>query len=254
MNMRVNLDGKVAVVTGGGQGIGRAYSEALAASGAAVVVADLNLDGAHETAALIEANGGSARAHHVDVSSRESTRKLADEVRSSWGTAHIIVNNAAIYHSMRKDTQLAVDIDYWRRIFAVNLDGALLVTQAFAPFLIEQRWGRVINQASVAAYVGRGGDYAVSKLALVGLTQGFANELGAYGVTCNAIAPGMIMTEATRTVLSDGSIERISTAQQMQKPLEPEDLIGALLFLASDAAAYITGQTLIVDAGYAKRV
>ena len=169
----------------------------LAASDAVVVVADLNLDGAEETASLIRASGGSAEAYQVDVSSGDSTRALAAKVVSDLGTAHIIVNNAAIYHSMRKDPQLTVDIDYWRRIFSVNLDGALLVTQAFAPLLIAQRWGRVINQASVAAYVGRGGDYAVSKLALVGLTQGFAAELGAFGVTCNAIAPGMIMTEAT---------------------------------------------------------
>src|SRR5947209_3654780 len=159
-----------------------------------------------------------------------------------FGRARILVNNAAIYHSIRSDPQLTVDIDYWRRVFAVNLDGAMLMTQEVAPMMIDGAWGRVVMQNSAAAYMGMGGHYAVSKLALLGVTRGFARELGGHGITVNAIAPGAIATEATAATVSAEALTRLDAMSLIPKRAEPHELAGTLLFLCSDEAAWITGQ------------
>jgi NAD(P)-dependent dehydrogenase (short-subunit alcohol dehydrogenase family) len=250
----MNLNGRVAVVTGGGRGIGREYCEALAARGASVVAADIDVTSAEETAELVAKNGGESAAVAVDVSDRDSTLALAEELDRRFGRADILVNNAAIYHSIRSDPQLTVDIDYWRRVFAVNLDGALLMTQAVAPMMIDGAWGRVVMQSSAAAYMGMGGHYAVSKLALLGLTRGFARELGGHGITVNAIAPGAIATEATAATVSAEALTRLDAMSLIPKRAEPHELAGTLLFLCSDEAAWITGQTLSVDGGLALRL
>ncbi len=141
-------------------------------------------------------------------------------------------------------------------MFAVNLDGALLMSQAVAPQMIEQGWGRIVNQASTAAYMGgsNGAQYAVSKLALVGLRQGLASELGRQGITVNAIAPGPIFTEATRVTVPGPMIEMLLSMTPINRRTEPDGLNGVLLFLLSDAAEWMTAQTLIVDGGYVKRL
>ena len=142
-----------------------------------MAVADLNGEGAAETTALIEKDGGRAVPFTVDVSDQDRVRALADEVRETFGTVHALVNNAALYHSIRLDSQMTVGIEYWRRMMAVNVESVVLCTQAFAPMMIGQGYGRIVNQASIAAYMGGGGAYAVSKLAVLGVTQGFAREL-----------------------------------------------------------------------------
>ena len=172
------LEGRVAVVTGAGRGIGYEYARALAEDGATVVVADVDAAMARTASSELAASGKVVDAQ-VDVSDQASTRRLAAEVAERFGAAHIVVNNAAIYHSMRRDSVLEVDIEYWRHVMAVNVDGALLMTQAFAPLMIEAGWGRVVNQASTAAYSGGvGGHYAVSKLAVIGVTQALAQRAG----------------------------------------------------------------------------
>jgi 3-oxoacyl-[acyl-carrier protein] reductase len=252
-DLDLDLTGRVAVVTGAGRGIGRAYARALASHGASVVVADIDGEAAAFAAKQLVADGFVAVDTTVDISDRSSTLALASLVRDRFGVAHIVVNNAAIYHSMRLDRQLDVDIDYWRRVFSVNLDGALLVTQAFAPLLIEAGWGRVVMQSSTAAYSGGGGAYSVSKLALLGLTRGFARELGEHGVTVNGIAPGPVLNEATAATVPAARIEAMVSAAPLQRAGSEADLVGALLFLCSDLSAWMTGQTLIVDGGITVR-
>jgi NAD(P)-dependent dehydrogenase (short-subunit alcohol dehydrogenase family) len=248
------LTGRVAVVTGAAQGIGVAYAAALAREGATVVIGDIQGDAAETTAKAIVAEGGIASAVEVDVSDKASTMALAEEVRRRHGTAHILVNNAAIYHSMRTDTQMTVDIEYWRRVMSVNVDGALLMTQAVAPLMIEGGWGRVVNQTSTSPFLGTGGHYGVSKLALVALTKGFAKELGPHGITVNAIAPGPIFTEATDIVVSEARVESLLAQQAIPLRAEPEELVGTLLHLCSDGARWVTGQTLLVDGGGTPRL
>jgi len=245
---------RVAVVTGAGQGIGREYALALAQDGHHVVAADLNKDAVLALAERAKAQGLDIVALPVDVSDKASVEALAAAVRRDVGPVQILVNNAAIYHSMRQDPQLTVDIDYWRKVFAVNVDGALLCTQAFAPDMIEASWGRVIMQTSTAAYLGKGGHYGVSKIALIGVTQGFARELGPKGITVNAIAPGPIDTEATRVAVTDEIMQRLMTSIPLGRMGSTDDLLGTLRFLVSDAAAWMTGQVLVVDGGLTKRL
>jgi 3-oxoacyl-[acyl-carrier protein] reductase len=250
----VNTEQRVAVVTGAGRGIGREYALALSRAGFAVAVADLNRAGGQETVGLIEKEQGRGAAFVADVSDQASVQRLAADVRTEFGTVHVLVNNAALYHSIRLDSQLEVDIEYWRKLFAVNVEGVLLCTQAFAPMMTGQHYGRIINQASVGAYLGGGGAYAVSKVALLGITQGFARELGKHGITVNAIAPGLVFTEATLATVPDAARDAMVNRAAIPIQGQPRDLTSALLFFASEESRWVTGQTLIVDGGISTRL
>lgn len=246
------LTNRVAVVTGGGRGIGLGYARALARAGASIVIADIDVANARSAVDELCADGAVAVAHEVDISDPESVTALAAQVRDRFGGAQILVNNAAMFHSMRQQPLLEQDLDYWRTMFHVNVDGALLMSQAFAPMMIEAGWGRIVNQSSTAAFLGGGRVYAVTKLALVGLTQGLANELGPHNVTVNAIAPGPIFTDALRSVVSDDVVGGLTSRMAIKREAEPDDLSGVVAFLCSEAAGWMTGQVLVVDGGTVK--
>ncbi len=242
------FDGKVSIVTGAARGIGEAYARALAAEGASVVVADLDGGGAAAVAKDIAGSGAAAVDVTVDVADPASTEAMAAAAVDAFGGIDHLVNNAAIYGGMQLDLLLTVDWDYYRRFLSVNMDGALLCTRACWRAMAERGGGAVVNQSSTAAWM-YSGFYGLAKVGINGLTQQLAHELGSSGIRVNAIAPGPIDTEATRTVVPEGMTGEIVKAMALKRMGTPQDLVGTCLFLLSDEAGWVTGQIVNVDGG-----
>lgn len=243
----MRFESKVVVVTGAAQGIGEAYARALAAEGAAVVVADVNAEAGAQVAKQIGADGGRALFVPCDVSSPESAASLVERTTAEYGGIDGLVNNAAIYGAMQFDLLVSVDWDYYRRFMSVNMDGALVMTRACYPVMQQRGGGAIVNQSSTAAYL-YSGFYGLAKVGVNGLTQQLAHELGGMGIRVNAIAPGPTDTEATRTQAGDAATELVKSLA-IKRMGRPDDLVGACLFLLSDESAWVTGQILCVDGG-----
>jgi 3-oxoacyl-[acyl-carrier protein] reductase len=244
---RHDFTGKVAIVTGAAQGIGEAYARALAAAGAAVVVADISVDAGQAVAKQICADGGRAAFVRTDVSDPDSAQAMAAFAAGEFGGIDFLVNNAAIYGQMQFDLLLSVDWDYYKRFVGVNLDGALACTRACYQHMVRRGGGAIVNQSSTAAWV-YSSFYGLAKAGINALTQQLAHELGGMGIRVNAIAPGPTDTQATRTVVG-GMTDPIVATMAIKRLGQPEDLVGACMFLLSDEAAWITGQIVNVDGG-----
>ena len=242
-----DLQGRIALVTGGAQGIGRAIAEELAAAGAVIVLADVNEAKLAETVAEMKAQGIDASAFTVNVSSQESIEAGAKAILEKFGKVEILVNNAGI---TRDNLMLRMKRADWDLVLGINLTGAFLLTQALLSPMLKNRWGRIVNIASVVGRAGQAGqvNYAASKAGLIGLTRSLAREVASRNITVNAVAPGFIETPMT-AVLS----EEVSKAMLATVPLgrrgTPKDVAQAVKFLASDAASYITGHVLDVNGG-----
>ena len=243
-----DLNDKVALVTGGSRGIGRAIALALAERGARVAVNYVaNAEAAAAVVEEIAGAGGQAIAIQGDVSQAKDAKRLVDETLAQLDGLHILVNNAGL---TKDDLLLRMSEEAWDRVLEVDLRGAFLCTKAAIRPLIRQRWGRIINVASVAGLVGNAGqaNYAAAKAGLIGFTKAVAKEIASRNVTANAIAPGLVRTEMTA-----GLTEAQETAVLQLVPIgraaTPEEIAPAVVFLASEEAAYITGHVLAIDGG-----
>lgn len=251
------LDNKVAIVTGaGGRGnsIGRAYALGLANAGASVVVADLNEDGAKAVAQEIVEAGGKAVGLQVDVADEASTLAMGAAAKEAFGGIDILVNNAALMVDVSYDNCETISMDAWNKAMAVNLNGALLCARACIPSMRERGGGRIVNQTSGGAFPPSG-LYGISKLALVGLTTSLAKQFGKERITCNAIAPGNVKSDAGKMLVPDDSpfIQFLKATVATRPRGEPDELVGTLLLLCSPAGEWITGQTINVDGGWIMR-
>ena len=245
----MKLKGKVAIVTGAAQGIGEAYAQALAGEGADVVVADINEEKGKAVAGAIEHMGKRAAFMRLDVADEQSCKDVAEKTEQLYGGIDILVNNAAIYHSMRMDTFMNVPLDYYNRFMSVTLTGQMLMTRAVVPAMRKRGKGKIVFQASAVAYSAASSPYALAKLGVLGLMRGFAFQLGKYNINVNGIAPGPIDTEATMVTVPKHFIDHLVEEQPLKRMGHPSDLVGALLYLCSSDSDYATGLMMVVDGG-----
>jgi NAD(P)-dependent dehydrogenase (short-subunit alcohol dehydrogenase family) len=243
------LDGKLAVVTGGAAGIGQAFAVRLAADGADVAVADIGDCG--RTRDAVEAQGRRFFSRRCDVTNPEQVSQFQAALEAELGTADILVNSAGIFPLKPFDE---LTFDDWRTINAINVDAMFLVAKAFVPGMKSAGWGRIVNMSStvfwlnVEAYT----HYITTKAAVIGFTRGLANELGRHAITVNAIAPSLVRNATTEASALAVMFDTIAGMQAIRRVQVPDDLTGTLSFLVSDDAAFVTGQTLVVDGGMVK--
>jgi 3-oxoacyl-[acyl-carrier protein] reductase len=244
----MRFENQVAVVTGAGRGIGHAIAVRLASEGARVACVSRTEANAQRTADEINAaRADAAKAYSVDVADQDAVQEAAAQIFEDFGRVDILVNNAGV---TRDGLSMRMSLEDWDTVLNTNLKGAFIFTQAVMRPMIKQRSGRIINISSIAGLIGNAGqaNYAASKAGLIGLTKTLARELASRGITVNAVAPGLIETDMT-TVLSDEVRQGILKNVPLGKLGEPDDIAGAVAYLASAEAKYITGQVLTVDGG-----
>jgi 3-oxoacyl-[acyl-carrier protein] reductase len=244
---------RVVIVTGAGRGLGREYARLFAADGANVVVADVDLDGANETVADIRAASGNAIAVKADVTAPDSVESLVTAAIDEFGTVHVLVNNAGIWGDLQRVPLVDIDPAYWDLVMAVNVRGPLLCSRAVIPSMRAQQWGRIVNISSIGAWMPSG-VYGVSKLALNQLTFAMASEIGDFGITVNAVAPGTIDNEATQRQVPKAGLDGLVNRNAIKRSGTAADLYGMIRYLASDEAEWVTGQTIAVNGGFGSRL
>jgi 3-oxoacyl-[acyl-carrier protein] reductase len=242
------LENKVAVITGGAQGIGKATAEKFASEGASVVVWDMNEEKGTNLAKALEKHSIQAAFESVNVAKMESVELATKKTIEQFGKIDILINNAGI----TKDASfLKMTSEQWQQVIDVNLTGVFNCTKAIAPSMVERRYGRIINASSVVGIYGNFGqtNYVATKAGVIGMTQVWARELGRKGITVNAVAPGFIATDMIQTI-PEKILEAIKEKTPLQRFGTPEDVANVYCFLASDEAAFINGAVISVDGGY----
>ena len=243
------LTGRTIIVTGAATGIGQAFAVGAAAQGANVVVADMNA--ADDTVAAVEAAGGKALALRVDVADNDSVQAMARAALSRFGRIDGLVNNAAYFREVKLTPFEALDTAQWDRIFDVNVKGVWQCCKAVMPAMREQQSGAIVNIASVVAVAGQPGylHYVATKGAVLSMTKGLAKECGPHKVRVNVIAPGFVITDATKNRPIEWQ-QSFLKARAISREQRPDDLVGTALYLLSDLAGFVSGQTIVVDGGH----
>jgi 3-oxoacyl-[acyl-carrier protein] reductase len=246
----MRLKDKTAIVTGAARGLGRTFCTALAGEGAKVIALDIAEP--DETVRMIEASGGTAKGVRADITVEADCRKAAEETVVAFGSIDILVNNAAIIFGIVRKPFYEIDPEEWDKVMTVNVKGAWLCTRAVFPYMQRQGKGKIVNLSSETYFTGSHGfvHYVTSKAGVVGLTRSLSVELGPHNITVNTLAPGFTDSESSRSIADvtkyDTSLTPMGRLQQ------PDDLVGALIFLSSDDSDFITGQTILVDGGRVK--
>jgi NAD(P)-dependent dehydrogenase (short-subunit alcohol dehydrogenase family) len=245
------LKDRVVIITGAGQGIGRVFAKAFALAGAKVVIAERNEKTAAAVATEILSSDGQALAITTDVADEASIKEMVQLVEDEFGRIDVLINNAGIFSTLQMRPFDQIPLDEWEQVLKVNLTGPFLCARAVLPAMRRAKWGRIINIASGAVRLGRPNylHYIATKSALMGMSLSMARELGPDGITVNAILPGATFTEIERKTVTPQQKERIVAMQCIPRPETPQDLVGAALFLASEASAFVTGQSINLDGG-----
>ena len=245
----IEFERKVAIVTGGGQGMGRAVSERLAAGGARLIVNDINLAAAERTVSRIVGNGGEAVAVEGDVTSNADVRLMVETTLNHYLSIHILVNNAGV---LRPTKVIDIEEEEWDFVLDVNLKGTYLFSRAVLPVMQNSGWGRIVNFSSTAgknvSTVG-GAHYTAAKAGILGFTRHLAKEVAHFGITVNSVCPGLIDTEMVRSTIDESRIRAYAEGFPISRIGEPEEVAELVAFLASDRAAYITGASLDINGG-----
>jgi len=247
-----DLSDRVVIVTGGGKGIGKVYSEQLAAVGARVVIAEIDAAAGEAAAAGIAAAGGQALALATDISDEDQTRRLAAAAVDAYGRIDGLVNNASLMSSLPRRSWEEIPVEEWDRVMAVDLRGLFLMCRAVVPAMRKQRSGRIVNLSSTRVLEGTPNrlHYTTAKAGVIGFTRALAHEIGEFGIGVNTVSPGLTLSE---TQLASSSQNYLASDYNLQRAFRraqvPEDLVGTVMFLLSDASAFITGQWINVDGG-----
>ena len=254
--MDLELNGKVAVVTGGGRGIGLAIARGLAAEGANVAIAEIDEPSAENAAKELKKIGVKSIAIATDVTDSESTKAMVEKVEAELGPIQILVNNAAklpAFLTFVEEKNSGQSDEFWTKVVDVCYNGTVNITAAVIEGMIERKYGKIINMASDAGKVGepRQAVYAGAKGAIIAFTKSIAKEAGRYGINVNSVCPSMTKTEAVREMLSEEFEKKVVRAYPMRRLGEPEDIANLVVFLASEKASWITGQAVSVNGGYA---
>jgi 3-oxoacyl-[acyl-carrier protein] reductase len=251
LNERFDLTGRTVIITGGGKGIGKVYSQEFAKAGARVVAADIDAAAARAVADALAAQGHEALALETDIASEESTKSMAEAALERFGAIDVLVNNASLMSVLARRSWLEIPVDEWDRVMAVNLRGMFLSCRAVFPAMKARMRGKIVNISSSRVWEGTPNrlHYTTSKAGVIGFTRALSREVGEFGITVNAITPGYTLSETQVASSSGNYLASRVEGRVFERAQVPADLVGAVMFLSSSASDFMTGQTINVDGG-----
>jgi 3-oxoacyl-[acyl-carrier protein] reductase len=251
VNERFDFTGRSVLITGGGKGLGKVYAEEFAKAGAHVVAADIDVRAAEAVASSLQGSDLSALGLGVDVANEDSTKAMAKVALDRFGAIDVLVNNASLMSVLPRRSWLEIPVDEWDRVMAVNLRGMFLCCRAVFPAMQAQKRGKIVNISSSRVWEGAPNrlHYTTSKAGVIGLTRALAREVGEFGITVNALTPGMTQSETQVASSSGNYLATRIAGRAIERVQVPADLVGAVMFLSSPASDFMTGQTINVDGG-----